>query len=151
MHRPVQVALLILKAVSHLVLYHNLYYRHAALLSLHGVPKMGVAPEILANTLEHYGHGRAMWCPEPPEDLDNRAHEIQVGDVGYLDEDGGFRRLFNVTVGPDDELNKGGVPDGFEPLRFNKRLLSLRRDQFPPSAFCSRTVKTKEVEGHAQA
>ena len=111
---------------------------------------MPVAPEILATTLEHYGHGRALWCPEPPVD-DGVAHQIQLGDVGYFDEDGGFKRLFNVRFDENHELNKGGVPDGFTPLQFSHRLISDRKDQFLPMPFYSRTVKSQESEGHVQA
>lgn len=111
---------------------------------------MPVAPEILATTLEHYGHGRALWCPEPPAD-EGVPHQIQVGDVGYFDEDGGFKRLFNVRFDENHELNKGGVPEGFIPLQFSHRLISERENQFSPMPFYSRTVKSQESEGHVQA
>ena len=104
---------------------------------------MLTAPDILAASLEHYGHGRAMWSPEP---IDG---EVRIGDVGHIDEDGAFHRLFNVTVDRDHPLNQGGVPDGFKPLRFNTRLLSIRPDLFPPTLYSSRSIKSNKVEGHA--
>ena len=106
---------------------------------------MPTAPEILAQQLYHYGHGRAMWSPEP------MGEEVRIGDVGHVDEDGAFRRLFNVTVDEGHPLNAEGVPDNFTPLRFNKRLLSLKLNHFSPYAFCSRSFKSNKVEGNVQA
>jgi hypothetical protein len=105
---------------------------------------MPTSPEILAGQLYHYGHGRALWSPEP---LDG---EVRIGDVGHIDEYGAFRRLFNVTVDAEHPLNRGGLPDNFVPLRFNKRLLSVRPDHFPPAAFHSQSVKSTKLDGYAQ-
>ena len=72
---------------------------------------MGVASDIYATELSRRGHGLPLWRPEPEND-----QQIRVGDVGWVDEDGQFHRLFNVTVGADDPYNADGVPQDFEPL-----------------------------------
>ncbi|EKM58770.1 uncharacterized protein PHACADRAFT_85684 [Phanerochaete carnosa HHB-10118-sp] len=106
---------------------------------------MGIAAEVLAQQLYHYGHGRALWTPEPADG------DVYIGDVGYVDEDGAFQRLFNVTVDADHPLNRAGVPENFVPLRFNKRLLQLKPSYISPMPFCSKSVKSHKLDGHAGA
>ncbi|PSS35525.1 hypothetical protein PHLCEN_2v1519 [Hermanssonia centrifuga] len=112
---------------------------------------MGIAADVFAEQLAHYGHGRAMWSPEPTEGPDYKMREVRIGDVGHIDEDGAFHRLFNVTVDEDHPYNSGGVPDNFVPLKFNKRLLAVKPRLLDPGAYCSNSVKSKSVEGSASA
>lgn len=106
---------------------------------------MVLAAKILAQALDHYGLGRASWSPEPLHG------DIYIGDVGYIDEDGAFHRLFNVTVDRDHPVNSGGVPKNFEPLQFAPRLLTVRPNYFPAQPFVSRSVKNQKIEGRADA
>ncbi|KAI0347557.1 hypothetical protein BDW22DRAFT_1425571 [Trametopsis cervina] len=110
---------------------------------------MGLAATIYAQHLETYRHGHPLWYPEPISGLHGLQCPAQIGDVGYIDEDGGFRRLFNVIV-DDSELNAGGVPDGFEPLFFNTNLVDIKRQSLVPGLFCSKNVRTSQIEGHAE-
>ncbi len=112
---------------------------------------MGIAADVFAEQLAHYGHGRPMWSPEPTEGPDYKMREVRIGDVGHIDEDGAFHRLFNVTVDEDHPYNSGGVPDNFVPLKFNKRLLAVKPRLLDPGAYCSNSVKSKSVEGSASA
>lgn len=82
---------------------------------------MGLAAMAYAEQLSAYGYSHPLWFPEPAEEK-GRAREIELGDVGYFDEDGGFKSLLNITVNSTHELNAGGVPEGFEPVEFNDRL-----------------------------
>jgi hypothetical protein len=49
-------------------------------------------------------NGLGLWYP---------SNEVHVGDVGYLRQDGTFRRLFNILVPSTDPLNESGVPKQF--------------------------------------
>lgn len=85
------------------------------------------------------------------EGLGRKCHEVQIGDVGYIDEDGAFRRLFNITVDADHFLNAGGVPQGFAPLKFSENLITVRPRALDAGAYCSNSVKKHDIEGHASA
>ncbi|GJE97263.1 WD40 repeat domain-containing protein [Phanerochaete sordida] len=108
---------------------------------------MGRAADDFAELLQHYKLGRALWDPEPPRAYEN----IYIGDVGYIDEDGAFFRLFNVTVDENHPLNSGGVPENFTPLRFNKRLLQVKPNHYGPTAFSSDAMYSNNIEAHAGA
>ncbi len=85
------------------------------------------------------------------EASDGRVRGIELGDVGYFDEDGGFKSLFNITVDSDHELNAAGVPEGFVPIEFNNNLRSVRDGFLQPRPFCSASVKANTAEAHALA
>ncbi|KAF7789085.1 hypothetical protein EIP86_000018 [Pleurotus ostreatoroseus] len=111
---------------------------------------MGIASDVYAQELSSYNHGLPLWSPEPAD-----AYEVRVGDVGYIDEDGQFHRLFNVTVDAnhpynvDPETGESCVPTDFHPLQFNSRLFSIKPKQFPPGPLPSRSVKSHEIGGSA--
>ena len=106
---------------------------------------MGKAADILAEQLGYLAHGHALWTPEP------LYGNVYVGDVGHIDEDGAFHRLFNVTVGEDHLLNQKGVPDGFTPLQLKEQLVFINPSYLPPQAFCSRSVKSQKIGGQIDA
>ncbi|PSS35543.1 hypothetical protein PHLCEN_2v1506 [Hermanssonia centrifuga] len=73
------------------------------------------------------GRGIPLWHPEP---------ELHIGDVGLF-YNGGFIRLFNITVPAGHPYNSGrGVPPGFRPLRCNPKLWQTK--DTPPGAFKTR-------------
>lgn len=109
---------------------------------------MSLAAQVYAEELYRHGFGHPLWSPEPIKGLDGCIREIHLGDVGYIDEDGGFRRLFNVTVDATHDLNAGGVPEGFEPVKLNQRLITVRDKPFDPHPLCSESVEGRVVEGH---
>ncbi|KAI0753577.1 hypothetical protein BC629DRAFT_1177844 [Irpex lacteus] len=108
---------------------------------------MGLAATVYAELLYRQGHGHPLWYPEPSDGLDGCVHEIHLGDVGYLDESGGFRRLFNITVPAEHELNKGGVPDSFTPVTFNPALRRRREKALDPGELCSEGVERVRIDG----
>ncbi|KAK0433787.1 hypothetical protein EV421DRAFT_1909835 [Armillaria borealis] len=69
------------------------------------------APDIYASLLLSKGHGYPLWLPGPPSNLPNGT---QIGDLGILNDDGGFTYLFNVCKDASDENR---APPGFEPLK----------------------------------
>ncbi|SJL13865.1 uncharacterized protein ARMOST_17314 [Armillaria ostoyae] len=74
--------------------------------------------EIYTRLLLQKEHGYPLWIPEPDGHLPEayRGKGVGVGDVGILRNDGGFDYLFNACKPADDPINKGRVPEGFEPI-----------------------------------
>lgn len=104
---------------------------------------MGVASEVYAKELSSRKHGIPLWYPEPADQ-----YEVRVGDVGHLDEDGQFHRLFNVTVGPDHPYNADGVPQDFEPLQFNRRLFASHDNILPPQPITSNGTDASHIQAN---
>ncbi|KAF7795330.1 hypothetical protein EIP86_006487 [Pleurotus ostreatoroseus] len=81
------------------------------------------APSVCARSVDSTKYGIPLWYPDYV--YPNR-HEVQIGDVGYLNE-GAFHRLFNVTVDRQHSWNSHGVPPSFtpysSPLRCQNTLL----------------------------
>lgn len=91
-----------------------------------------------------------MWYPEPSKGIDGHIRDVHLGDVVYVDsQDGRFRRIFNITVDAQHELNKGGVPDGFTPLYLNPILQCSNEVALDPGSLCSEGVERLEVDGKA--
>ena len=107
---------------------------------------MGLSSTVYAELLSRYGHGHPLWDPEPSEGLDGCVRDVQLGDVGYIDAYGGFRRLFNITVDAQHELNAGGTPAGFTPIAFNQSLKRQKEDALSPGPLCSEGVEMHAVE-----
>ncbi|KAJ7031580.1 hypothetical protein C8F04DRAFT_693829 [Mycena alexandri] len=104
--------------------------------------------QIYSSQLEQLKYGYALWCPEPETGHNFQYAEVRPGDVGYFQE-GGFCRLFNVSLPEDDQENSLGVPDGFEPLHLPKGGV-LTRDPFLP-AQALRSSSVYDVERSAKA
>lgn len=85
-----------------------------------------------------------MWFPDMPGD-----HEITIGDVGYMDEDGAFRPFFNVTKSGTDPMNAGGVPLGYVPLAIHESVINAIRNCLSLQAIVSRDVKALNLSGGA--
>ncbi|PBK88627.1 hypothetical protein ARMGADRAFT_1033961 [Armillaria gallica] len=71
------------------------------------------APDIYASMLKPHGHGYALLCPDTPS---NHPLGIQFGDLGYLDDKGGFVYLFNVCKAANDPVNVNRTPPDFVQL-----------------------------------
>ncbi len=78
-------------------------------------------PSIYPSLMSRRGHGYPLWLPEPISNLphDCVRHGTQIGDLGYLADDGGFTYLFNVFKDAEDPVNLDwhSVPPGFVPLK----------------------------------
>ncbi|KAK0501786.1 hypothetical protein EDD18DRAFT_1051014, partial [Armillaria luteobubalina] len=74
--------------------------------------------EIYTRLLLQKEHEYPLWIPEPDGCLPEayRGKGVRIGDVGILRNDGGFDYLFNACKPSDDPINKGRVPEGFEPI-----------------------------------
>ena len=59
-------------------------------------------------------HGFALWNPHPVKKFYN---QVSIGDVGYVNSEGFFYRMFNVTLPSDHPSNnKIGQADSYDPL-----------------------------------
>ena len=101
---------------------------------------MGIASNVYAEELSVYGHGRPLWIPEPVG-----GEEIRLGDVGYIDRDGQFHRIFNMTVGPEHPYNRYGVPEGFIPLPIPPHLVQIRRNHLPLGPISSASIRSCQL------
>ncbi|KAJ3528305.1 hypothetical protein NM688_g8017 [Phlebia brevispora] len=97
---------------------------------------MGQAAEVYAEQLNPLSLGHPLWFPDPID-----AGEIQIGDVGYID-DGSFQRLFNIMVPADHMWNSSGVPGNFKPFVWNKLRKSHNPNYLRPGVLGSKTMKT---------
>ena len=85
-------------------------------------------------------HGIALWNPNPVQHLYDCGH-VSIGDVGYLC-DGGFVRMFNVTLPWNDPSNtKLGIPMEFKSLEVGA-LVDVH--EFPQIEYYSRHVSKVE-------
>ncbi|KAK0470914.1 hypothetical protein IW261DRAFT_1425595 [Armillaria novae-zelandiae] len=76
------------------------------------------APDIYVPLLLPQGYGYPLWLPGPLENLpsDCIRDGTQIGDLGYLADDGGFVYLFNVGKDASDPVNLHRTPPDFTPL-----------------------------------
>lgn len=68
--------------------------------------------------------------------------EIRLGDVGFI-RDGTFICLFNTLHSADDEVNRQGVPEGFQPLDHPHLVMS--ESQVEQLVFHSRGIQSVDV------
>ncbi|TFY56100.1 hypothetical protein EVJ58_g7847 [Rhodofomes roseus] len=108
-------------------------------------PSMPYAWDVYAQERLPLGHGYPLWDPRP----DETAGEIEIGDVGYI-EDGRFRRLFNPTLPRDDPANCAwGVPKDFRPLEIGN-LITEEQRTLGDDILSSRHVTHAEVNAKVE-
>ena len=103
---------------------------------------------IYANQLFPQGYGYPLWQPDPDP---TAAREVQIGDVGWLD-NGGFFQLFNARTKEQESQMHADVPEGFVPFDPPNLIVSgptKSETAIPP--LCSQTVETFNASGSAQA
>ena len=78
-------------------------------------PPMPEPPSnVYRDQLSALSHGIALWDPNPPKLLYDK---VSIGDVGYLNQEGTFIRMFNVMLPWDDLSNQTvGKPEPYDPL-----------------------------------
>ncbi|KIK62477.1 hypothetical protein GYMLUDRAFT_164878 [Collybiopsis luxurians FD-317 M1] len=77
-----------------------------------------VESEVYARSMLPQKKGYPLWEPKPDEHLpeEYRRVGVRIGDVGFLNESGGFDYLFNVCLPAEHPVNAGRVPPDFEQL-----------------------------------
>lgn len=89
--------------------------------------------EVYSWLLLPQGRGYPLWKPKAdsshlPEKY--RQEGVHIGDVGILNEFGGFEFLFNACHPADDPLNIAGVPPDFELLELDETRISDSQYEF---------------------
>ncbi|KAJ7572927.1 hypothetical protein C8J56DRAFT_760925, partial [Mycena floridula] len=76
-----------------------------------------------ARLLLPHRHGYPLWIPEPASQLPDayRAQGVSIGDLGSINDDGGFDYLFNICQPADHPINADGTPDDFEYLALKRQ------------------------------
>lgn len=105
------------------------------------LPKMSTSRPILyAQHMSSLDNGLALWDPHPGwaqnsnGELKPRPH-VRPGDVGYVEDDGTFTRLFNLHLAQDhDDQGVGPFPD-FEPEPLNANNVHGRTAA--PTVYCA--------------
>jgi hypothetical protein len=109
---------------------------------------MGEAAAVYAESLARYNHGHPLWWPEPTKTLGGKVREVEIGDVGYVDGDGAFIALFNVTYEASHERNAGVAPPSFRPLAFDRNSVIVKEHFFTTCPLFSASVKSQEINTH---
>jgi len=93
--------------------------------------------QLLSQSLSH---GYALWNPEP---VKNTYDKVSIGDVGYVNCQGSFHRMFNVTLPWDDPSNnKLGTPEQYQPLGWDP-FANIREKQFNKGDYYSPNVSSE--------
>ena len=97
-----------------------------------------------AEQLFPQGHGYPLWMPDP----DPSAGEVEIADVGWIDQ-GGFFQLFNPTRNDNDRQVQGAVPRDFEPLDPSALRIAGPHQRITQRCVYSRTVEDFKMSGNA--
>ncbi|GJE99615.1 WD40 repeat domain-containing protein [Phanerochaete sordida] len=103
--------------------------------------------EIYASSLQSFGLGYPLWCPEP-----HISGEPQVADVGFLHE-GKFIRLFNLDKASPDKAVTRHKPPYTDIASFPPNALQINTtpDLLRAGHYCSRGVRSRDLRGSATA
>lgn len=116
-----------------------------------------VESELYARLLLPRKKGYPLWKPRPDEHLpeEYRRIGVRIGDIGILNDSGGFDYLFNGCLPADHPINIGRVPEGFKQLQVSDSdTTGSTREYEPGSCVASdiRIFKTRmpNLPGHPQ-
>ncbi|KAE9395157.1 hypothetical protein BT96DRAFT_826674 [Gymnopus androsaceus JB14] len=93
--------------------------------------------EVYSSLLLPQGRGYPLWKPKSDSShlpKEYRRDGIHIGDVGFLNDFGGFEFLFNVCHPANHPLNIGGVPSDFEILELDQNQISESLHEFKPGS-----------------
>lgn len=108
-----------------------------------GSPAVTLPSAVYASKLFSLGQGYALWYPEP-----HVTGEVQVGDVGYID-DGAFVRLLNVWAVVPPITYWQTAFENSEPLSEEAFRIDDRVNPLSPGNYHSYGVENTEVHGSA--
>ncbi|KAK0217469.1 hypothetical protein EDD85DRAFT_781621 [Armillaria nabsnona] len=105
------------------------------------------AQDIYVPLLLPQGHGYPLWLPDPLSNLPPAylRYGTQVGDLGYLADDGGFVYLFNVCKDAEDPVNLNRVPPNFAPLTSEPSILQRLEMHDKNSTITTSAVEQKSI------
>ncbi|SJL17933.1 uncharacterized protein ARMOST_21503 [Armillaria ostoyae] len=111
-------------------------------------------PHILYITqLIRKGHGYPFWYPEPDSSRSTEYTQegVHPGDVGILNDIGGFDFLFNIFREAQDPINGGNVPPGFKPLQLSSAEPLRSRQACYNKIITSADVSYREISASVSA
>lgn len=110
---------------------------------------MGTAARVYAEQLAKFEFGHALYWPEPTKALNGQFHEPEIGDVGYIDEDGAFQVLFNVSHSADHQSHAGPppFPGNFVPLDYDRNLVETKERFCTIGPLYSSGVRSQRMQG----
>jgi hypothetical protein len=103
--------------------------------------------ELYASQLQELVFGYPLWFPEGYSDSD----DIEIGDVGYINE-GGFKELFKAKYAHDDPLNaknlsQNRIPSTHQPLPENAYSNILKHKNYlDPDIYSSKSMKHNKLK-----
>ena len=97
-----------------------------------------------AEQLFPQGHGYPLWMP----DADPSASEVEIADVGWIDQ-GGFFQLFNPTRNANGHQVQGDVPREFERLDPSTLRIAGPHQRITQRCIYSRTIEDFKMSGNA--
>lgn len=100
---------------------------------------------IYAEMLGTLDLGHPLWSPKAVQ-RPGCACDVQLADVGFIDDYGGFQRLFNAMAERGHLLNAKGVPPGFEPIRLASGSSETVERYLNPGILTSLGVKRHETK-----
>lgn len=103
---------------------------------------MGEEARVFAQELAKFKFGHALWWPEHTKDPRGEDHNIEIGDVGFIDSDGAFHVFFNVTHDPDHALSASrALSNIFTPLKYDSNSVETKeRFRTPEYPVCGSTI-----------
>ena len=105
-------------------------------------PRNTHAWNVYAEQLFSHGHGYPLWQPDP----DRSAGEVEIADVGWINQ-GGFFQLFNAARDASDNQIRGSVPLSFERFNHPKNIISGPHEIIKQRHIYSQTIKDVVVSG----
>ena len=105
-------------------------------------PRTSHAWDVYAEQLIPQGHGYPLWQPDP----DPSASEVEIADVGWIDQ-GGFYQLFNARRDSTDRQIRGSVPKGFERFNPPNLIISGPHELIKQRHIFSKTIEDVVVSG----
>lgn len=81
-----------------------------------------------------------MWNPKPVKNIYDK---VSIGDVGYVNRQGSFHRMFNATLPWDDPSNNTlGIPEYYQPLDWDSSA-NIGEKQFNKGDYYSPNVSSE--------
>lgn len=102
--------------------------------------------DIYAKQLLHHKLGYPLWVPDPAPG----AGEIEIGDVGWLDE-GEFHQLFNCMKESDAPQIRGTTPVDFVPFEKEQAIIRGPREKIAQPVLCSRSIQRLDLSMGVEA
>ncbi|KAJ7148441.1 hypothetical protein C8R43DRAFT_888910 [Mycena crocata] len=102
------------------------------------------------------GHRFPLFHLKPFDNVPELARQsgTQIGDVGFVTQDGSFDTCFNILLDANDPANRFGVSAGFKPVALPHDNIRMRERQHPPGAILSNKTVNKggtKVEASLEA